>query len=83
MKVWALVLVAAFVIIGISAVDKNKFKTCSQSGFCKRLRPFKPEKSQYSLNLDSILVHGNVLSAEVVTIDAADEKRTVLVSVFF
>ncbi|XP_028027500.1 neutral alpha-glucosidase AB [Bombyx mandarina] len=78
MKVWALVLVAAFVIIGISAVDKNKFKTCSQSGFCKRLRPFKPEKSQYSLNLDSILVHGNVLSAEVVTIDAADEKRTVL-----
>ena len=25
----------------ISCVDKSKFKTCSQSGFCKRLRDIK------------------------------------------
>nr|BBD49478.1 alpha-glucosidase [Trilocha varians] len=78
MKTLALLAVVVFTISGICAVDRNKFKTCDQSGFCKRLRAFKPEKSQYELNLDSVLVHGNVLSAEVVTRDPADEKRTVL-----
>ncbi|KAJ0170469.1 hypothetical protein K1T71_013840 [Dendrolimus kikuchii] len=67
-----------FTIGGIYAVDRNNFKTCDQSGFCKRLRSFKPEKSQYTLNLDSVLVHGNVLSAEVNTIDTLTEKKTVL-----
>ncbi|CAH2098841.1 unnamed protein product [Euphydryas editha] len=65
-------------ISGILGVDRNNFKTCEQSGFCKRLRSFKPEKSQYSLNLDTVIVHGNVLSAEVVTVDTEGEKKTVL-----
>ncbi|CAB3247164.1 unnamed protein product [Arctia plantaginis] len=47
-------------------------------GFCKRLRSFKPEKSQYTLNLDTVIVHGNVLSAEVTTVDTTEEKRTTL-----
>lgn len=65
------------------AVDRNNFKTCDQSGFCKRLRGFKPEKSQYALNVDSVIVHGNVLSAEVITVDHDGEKKNILVSIFY
>ncbi|XP_072933966.1 neutral alpha-glucosidase AB [Epargyreus clarus] len=65
-------------VIGSLAVDRNNFKTCEQSGFCKRLRPLKPEKSQYVLNLDTVIVHGNSLSAEVVTVDQESEKKPVL-----
>ncbi|XP_075987890.1 glucosidase 2 subunit alpha isoform X2 [Anticarsia gemmatalis] len=78
MKTLGLLLVAALAIGGSFAVDKNNFKTCDQSGFCKRLRPFKPEKSQYTLNLDTVIVHGNVLSAEVTTVDTSTEKRITL-----
>lgn len=78
MKFLVLLLVV-FTASGIYGVDRNNFKTCDQAGFCKRLRSFKPEKSQYSLNLDSVMVHGNVLSAEVNTIDSSTEKKTVLV----
>lgn len=79
MKTLGLLLVAALAISVCNGVDRNNFKTCDQAGFCKRLRANKPEKSQYSLNLDSVIVHGNVLSAEVVTIDDSDQKN-VLVS---
>lgn len=80
MKSWGLLLVAALALSGSYAVDRNNFKTCDQSGFCKRLRGFKPEKSEYSLNLDTVLVHGNVLSAEVDTVDTTAQERKVLVS---
>lgn len=80
MKTISLLLILA--VSGILGVDKNNFKTCEQSGFCKRLRSFKPEKSQYSLNLDTVIIHGNVLAAEVVTEDTESEKKTVLVSPF-
>ena len=80
MKTLGLLLVAALALSGSYAVDKNNFKTCDQSGFCKRLRGFKPEKSQYALNLDTVMVHGNVLSAEVNTVDTSTPQKTVLVS---
>lgn len=80
MKSLGLLLVAALAIGSSFGVDKNNFKSCDQSGFCKRLRPFKPEKSQYSLNLDTVIVHGNVLSAEVNTVDTTTQKRIILVS---
>lgn len=81
MKTLGLLLVATLAISGCYGVDRNNFKSCDQSGFCKRLRAIKPDKSQYSLNLDTVIVHGNVLSAEVVTIDLESEKKTVLVRV--
>lgn len=74
------VLLIALVNSGL-CVDRNSFKTCDQSGFCKRFRPFKPEKSQYALNLDTVIVHGSVLSAEVNTVDTEAEKRILLVSI--
>ncbi|KAI8433613.1 hypothetical protein MSG28_015632 [Choristoneura fumiferana] len=78
MKTLGLLLVIALALAGSLAVDRNNFKTCEQSGFCKRLRALKPEKSQYSLNLDTVIVHGNVLTAEVNTVDTETEKRIVL-----
>lgn len=80
MKTWGLLLVTALALSGSYAVDKNNFKTCDQSGFCKRLRGFKPEKSQYSLNLDTVMVHGNVFSAEVNTVDTSTPQSNVLAS---
>ncbi|XP_045781311.1 neutral alpha-glucosidase AB isoform X1 [Maniola jurtina] len=78
MKALGLLLIAALGLNGSLGVDRNNFKTCDQSGFCKRLRGLKPEKSQYALNVDSVFVHGNVLSAEVVTVDYEGETKNVL-----
>ncbi|KAI5633448.1 glycosyl hydrolases family 31 domain-containing protein [Phthorimaea operculella] len=78
MKTLGLALVAALAVTGCLGVDRNNFKTCEQSGFCKRLRAINPEKSQFTLNLDTVIVHGNVLSAEVNTVDTEGEKKTVL-----
>ncbi|XP_063543327.1 neutral alpha-glucosidase AB isoform X2 [Cydia strobilella] len=78
MKTLGALLVFSLAFAGSLAVDRNNFKTCEQSGFCKRLRSLKPEKSQYSLNLDTVIVHGNVLTAEVNTVDTETEKRIIL-----
>lgn len=82
MKTLGLLMIVALGLQDGLAVDRNNFKTCDQSGFCKRLRGFKPEKSQYALNVDSVIVHGNVLSAEVITVDHNGEKKNILVSIF-
>lgn len=65
------------------AVDKNNFKTCDQSGFCKRLRGFKPDKSLYRLNLESIKVTDNVLTAEVFTVYPGSDNKDVEVPMYF
>lgn len=82
MKTLIFPLVAFLAISGSFGVDRNVFKTCEQSGFCNRLRKFKPEKSQYALNLDTVIVHGNVLSAEVNTVDTSTDKKNILVSIY-
>ncbi|XKL63534.1 hypothetical protein PGB90_005898 [Kerria lacca] len=53
----------------INAVDRSKFKTCDQSGFCKRLRASKPELSPFkiirnSINVSSIGVEGSLVNAD-------------------
>lgn len=80
MKTLAFLLVA-FLAINIGfGVDRNNFKTCEQSGFCNRLRKFKPEKSQYAMNIDTAIIHDNVLTAEVNTVDTSTEKNLIIVS---
>ncbi|XP_013145415.1 PREDICTED: neutral alpha-glucosidase AB [Papilio polytes] len=74
MKPLGLPLIFLFAVT-VYGVDRNNFKTCDQSGFCKRLRSFKPEKSQYTLNLDTVIVHGNILSAEVSTVNTETENK--------
>ncbi|VVD01024.1 unnamed protein product, partial [Leptidea sinapis] len=78
MRLINIALVVVLTVHSTFSVDKNNFKTCEQSGFCKRLRNLKPEKSQYTLNLDSVFVHGNVLSAEVITVNHDTENKNVL-----
>lgn len=79
MNTLSFLVVFIFATSGVLGVDRNNFKSCDQSGFCKRLRPFKPEKSQYTLNVDSVIVHGNVLSAEVKTVNSEGDNKIPLV----
>ncbi|CAF1299702.1 unnamed protein product [Adineta ricciae] len=36
-------------------VDRNNFKTCEQSAFCRRQRKYKPEVSPYEVDLNSMI----------------------------
>lgn len=45
-------------------VDRAGFKTCEQSGFCKRQRNFKSEKSDYLVKFETVKVENGHLSAE-------------------
>ena len=38
----------------VAGVDRSKFKSCDQSGFCKRLRSLPEEESSYKLLLDTV-----------------------------
>ncbi|XP_053620573.1 neutral alpha-glucosidase AB [Plodia interpunctella] len=78
MKTLCCLLVGILAIYGSFAVDRNNFKTCEQSGFCKRLRAQKPEKSQYSLDPKTVAVQGNTLVANVVTVDRETQPPKVL-----
>ncbi|KAL4706124.1 hypothetical protein ACJJTC_012923 [Scirpophaga incertulas] len=78
MKSLNLLVIAFLAITSCFAVDKNNFKSCDQSGFCKRLRPFKPEISQYVANLTTTSIFGNMLFLDVNTVDRESEKKTVL-----
>ncbi|CAG9763272.1 unnamed protein product [Ceutorhynchus assimilis] len=48
------------------AVDKNNFKTCEQSSFCRRLRKYEPGNSVYHLDLSSLQVNENSIEASLV-----------------
>lgn len=80
MKALSFLLVALLAISGSFGVDRNNFKTCDQSGFCKRLRAFKPERSQYIADFTNALIHENLIFVDVKTVDLESEQRTVLVS---
>ncbi|CAD6188968.1 unnamed protein product [Caenorhabditis auriculariae] len=57
--------VAALLILGLThAVDRQKFKTCDQSGFCKRHRAVK-EPTGYEVISDSIKVNETGLAAKI------------------
>ena len=48
-------IVAALAVLGsVTAVDRNNFKTCDQSSFCKRNRAIEPGNSQYSVDQATI-----------------------------
>uniref|UniRef100_A0A0N4ZV17 Gal_mutarotas_2 domain-containing protein n=1 Tax=Parastrongyloides trichosuri TaxID=131310 RepID=A0A0N4ZV17_PARTI len=50
---WQSLFLILLALIGIFGVDKNNFKTCEQSGFCKRHRNFK-SSPDYSVDSSSI-----------------------------
>ncbi|CAH1791374.1 unnamed protein product [Owenia fusiformis] len=47
------------------AVDRGNFKTCDQSGFCKRQRATEPNKSPYVAVLSSINIQPTQLSVQL------------------
>jgi len=50
-----------FLLIGISSidsVDRNNFKTCEQSSFCRRQRKYKADVSPYEVDLNSMKTIG-------------------------
>ena len=55
-KLAANLLAAFFVICGNEAVDRNKFRTCQQSSFCRRSRGMEPGTSVYSLDVSTLQV---------------------------
>ena len=57
----------------VSPVDRNKFRTCQQSSFCKRARDSQPDISPYELDLSTLTV--SATSAEVVLINAKNNVR--------
>jgi len=47
----------------VSSVDRSKFKSCDQSGFCKRCRAVQPGESSYEVDVDTIHVTSTKLEA--------------------
>lgn len=50
-------------IYTVSSVDRSKFKTCDQSGFCKRCRAVEPGESVYEVEVDTIHITSTKLEA--------------------
>lgn len=47
----------------VDSVDRNNFKTCDQSSFCKRHRLLEPGQSSFELQMNSIEIHPTYLAA--------------------
>lgn len=62
MKLVIFALVALISLVG--AVDKEIFKTCEQSSFCRRCRAYRGP-SQYEVLSDTLLVEGNRMSVDI------------------
>lgn len=68
MALWKLFFIATagFLFLQIVVgVDKNNFKTCEQSSFCRRLRQLTPESTLYELLLNTIVLDKHSLSADI------------------
>ena len=65
----SLVVLLVLSLTNVDSVDRSKFKSCSQSGFCKRCRAVQPGASSYEVEpgtlattatgLDTLLVNNN------------------------
>ncbi|XP_015603638.1 neutral alpha-glucosidase AB [Cephus cinctus] len=61
-----LVLVALFyVLLVVNAVNRDNFKTCEQSSFCRRCRKLESGKSPYELLVDTIALNESVIIADL------------------
>ena len=70
-KLAASFLAAVFVICG-EAVDRNKFRTCQQSSFCRRCRGMEPGQDVYSVDVSTLQVNSK---AEVLIKHGEDRFR--------
>lgn len=61
---WSLLLGICFINI-VLAVDKNNFKTCEQSSFCRRLRKYQAGDSVYQADLSSLQITENAIEVGI------------------
>lgn len=53
-------------LIGLTiAVDKNNFKRCDQSSFCRRCRKVQPDQSPYALDLNTLKTYKSYITVEL------------------
>ncbi|KAF7271187.1 hypothetical protein GWI33_015912 [Rhynchophorus ferrugineus] len=65
MAKWAIILGVCLLNI-VVAVDKNNFKSCEQSSFCRRLRKYQPGESTYHLDFSALHITDNVVEAQLI-----------------
>ncbi|XP_054722675.1 neutral alpha-glucosidase AB-like, partial [Uloborus diversus] len=67
---WYIWIIQLFIILNIQAlvncVDRGNFKTCDQSGFCKRHRSITPGHSPYYLEMSSFKIYETSLEGIIV-----------------
>lgn len=61
----ALAAVFCILVANVLSVDRNNFRTCDQTSFCRRCRAVQPGASPYQLNLDSLQTTASSVSAEI------------------
>ncbi|XP_074594644.1 neutral alpha-glucosidase AB-like [Brevipalpus obovatus] len=66
MKIYLFGLIVISTISFISCVDKSKWKTCNESGFCRRNRNIKGKPNKWIVEKDSIKPHYNKLGVEAI-----------------
>ena len=59
-------LVFLVTLVTVHSVDRSKFKSCSQSGFCKRCRALQPGTSSYEVEAATLRTSATSLDTPVV-----------------
>jgi hypothetical protein len=49
-----------------SSVDRSKFKTCHQSGFCRRARAVEPGNTPYFVDMTTVTASATMIEAVLV-----------------
>ncbi|XP_074037232.1 neutral alpha-glucosidase AB [Leptinotarsa decemlineata] len=75
------ILITASSLYFCLAVDKNNFKTCDQSSFCRRLRNVKPDNSKYELDLSSLQVTDDSIEAKLVNTEVGAQFKFSLTAI--
>lgn len=75
-NLFALVATAAF--CAVVAVDRNNFKSCEESTFCKRNRALEPGKSSYFVDRASLQRQGTLLNFVLVNRDNGVRFKSVI-----
>ncbi|CRK87777.1 CLUMA_CG001536, isoform A [Clunio marinus] len=58
-------IVLLMLIVSTFAVDKNNFKTCEQSSFCRRCRKVQPGSSPYEIIPNTLNTYANHITADI------------------
>jgi len=57
-------------------VDRSKFKTCQQSGFCRRARAVEPGQTPFYVDLTTVTVSSTLVEAVIVNEKVRKELKT-------